>query len=94
MADRTSISVTEDLKAELDGLKDHEQQSYENLLWQLIDENSHTQAGKETGLDESEIVEDLKNELSMVNEPAVEVDLGPVLDKLNTMEKQLERLQR
>jgi len=39
MTDRTSISVTEDLKAELDSLKTHEQQSYENLLWELIDES-------------------------------------------------------
>jgi len=39
MTDRTSISVTEDLKTELDSLKEHEQQSYEHLLWELIGEN-------------------------------------------------------
>jgi len=39
MTERTSISVSVDLKSELDSLKEHEQQSYEHLLWELIGEN-------------------------------------------------------
>jgi len=39
MTDRTSISVSVDLKSELDSLKTHEQQSYEHLLWELIGDN-------------------------------------------------------
>lgn len=37
MTDRTSLSVTHSLKTELDAAKTHDGESYESLLWRLLD---------------------------------------------------------
>ena len=39
MTDYTTIGVSTELKDELDKHKDYPEQSYENLLWELMDEN-------------------------------------------------------
>lgn len=37
MTDRTTISITTDLKTELDAAKTHDAESYESLLWRLLE---------------------------------------------------------
>jgi len=59
MTDRTSISVSVELKQELDSLKEHEQQSYENLLWELIEES-------EVDNSRSELIEDIRDQLDRI----------------------------
>lgn len=49
--DRTSISITRDLKQELDDAKTNPSESYESLLWRLLETNT-TQESVEIDTDE------------------------------------------
>lgn len=53
MADRTSISITGDLKEALDDEKTNPSESYEQLLWRLLDSNG-SGGGSTVDMDELE----------------------------------------
>lgn len=72
----TTISITEDQKDELDELKLVDGESYKSVVGRLLGDT-------ESNSDFEKMVEELKNEMSMANEPGVECDVDGLYDKVD-----------
>ena len=86
MTERTTISITKELKRELDDLKVRNEESYEHLLWRLVK--------SESGVDEETIYaarDEVVEAVTTRDDYATEEHMGELADKLDRIERLLEQ---
>jgi len=95
---QTTITVEEstlerfkELKAELDAVQDAPDHTNESFLQALMDTWEAAEDGYYSDPSADEIAEQLKGEISMANEPGVEVDVDRIINRIDDLESQLPR---
>lgn len=95
---QTTITVSErtlerfkSLKAELDDVQDAPDHTNESFLQSLMDTWEAADDGYYSDPSPEEIAEQLKNEISMSNEPAVEVDVDRIMNRIDDLENSIPR---
>ena len=84
MTDTTTIEITDEQKAQLQELKQHDRESYKAVIGRLLEGVDPTE-----GVDPEAIAEAIKNELSMANEPGVEIDTQEIIGRIEDLENSL-----
>jgi len=94
--DRTTIEISQQQKGRLDDLKRVDGESYKSVLQMLIAHYNNSQDATESNNESDdgnvdEIVTALKDEISMANEPRVEVDTEQIIKRIEDLENELPR---
>jgi len=85
--DDSTLERFKELKRELDDKQDAPDHTNESFLQALMD----TWEAGDSGFYGEEFIESLKNEISMANEPSVEVDTENILKRIDDLESRLPR---
>lgn len=86
--DKSTLERFNSLKEELNEQQDGPDHSADTFLqglmdtWEAVDEGHYNS-------DVEELAEELKDELSMANDPSVEVDTETILNRIDDLESQL-----
>jgi len=80
MTDSTTIALHEDVKEDLDALKVHENESYNDVVARLLDD--------EPGDDRADLIEDIRSQLERLDDGEPESDVGfdEIMHKLEQIE--------
>lgn len=81
MAETTTIQITKEQAEQLDKRKQYDGESYKSVIARLLDDNNSAITDG--------AIEELKNEISMASDPAVEVDTEAILNRLDDLETRL-----
>lgn len=85
MTDRTTINVTKEAHQAAKAAKEDDE-NWSEYLRRCIDNPPTNPA-----VDGEAIAEELKNEISMANDPAVEVDTDRIINRIDDLESRLPR---
>jgi len=84
----TTIQITKEQAQELKERQQYADESYKSVIARLLGDSSDI-ANQET----TDEIKELKDQLSMVNEPGVEFDVDELYERLDTVEGRLKDLQ-
>ena len=91
----TTIALPDSTKDELDELKDHPNESYADVVERLLtvydDGHSDPLEGETLNtctvdVDTEDLIDELKNELSMAADPAVQPNMESLFERIDTLE--------
>jgi len=86
----TTIEITDEQKDELDNRKRVDGESYKSVLGRLLDSTvREAEPGSEPKQDYDELIEEIKNAVSMGSDPTVDVDVDRIMSRLDELERQI-----
>jgi chromosome segregation ATPase len=88
MTEHTTIQITKTQAQQLKELRQYDDEPYKSVIARLLGDSSDI-ANQET----ADEIKELKDQLSMVNEPGVEFDVDELYERLDTVEGRLKDLQ-
>lgn len=90
MSERTTINVSKEAHQKAKEAKQADE-SWSDYILRCIDEPNPQSAYPMQEVDTDKIVERLKNELSMANEPTADVDVQGLYDEIEKLQELIER---
>ena len=89
MTNNTTIALDEDVKENLDALKVHENESYNDVVERLVDGEGQTVTGER-----AELIADIRDQLERLDDDGPETDPVDYAEIESRMERVIERMLR